>query len=50
MIVTRAALPNRGLMALCATLLLTAACAKAPDIPQTYDFGGIDPQRHFMAV
>lgn len=50
MSVTRAALPNRGLMALCATLLLTAACARAPDVPESFDFGGLNPERHFMAV
>ncbi len=50
MTVTRAALPSRGLMALCALILLTAACAKAPSITESYDFGGLNPQRHFMAV
>ncbi|MEX3313635.1 CHAP domain-containing protein [Sulfitobacter sp. PS-8MA] len=50
MSVSRAALPYRRLLALCAALLLTTACAKAPDGIDSFDFGGIDPQRHFMAV
>jgi surface antigen len=50
MSVTRATPPSRGLMALGAILLLTSACAKAPAVIESYDFGGLDPQRHFMAV
>jgi len=50
MTITRAALPSRRLMALCALLLLTAACAKAPPVTESFDFGGLNPDRHFMAV
>tara|TARA_R110002049_G_scaffold307712_2_gene509077 strand:- start:49647 stop:50189 length:543 start_codon:yes stop_codon:yes gene_type:complete len=37
----------RSLLALGAVLVISA-CARAPEAP--IDFGGLDPQRHFMAV
>ena len=42
--------PVRTLSALCAIALLTAACARAPAEIETYDFGELNPERHFMAV
>ena len=40
----------RTLAALCGLALLTAACGQAPSEVERYDFGGLNPERHFMAV